>query len=218
MVSADAVDAVVRMCENALGDSATWVAPSGYPDSLALCTIDAIWSIGIRYSNVKRVIARYRAVSPDADAHNLDDLLAAVDQAGGTDGWRSSVGTRHRTSTRGGIFKADAVVQAAASLRSCGLNSTTDVRSATEQTLTEAEAAWRSIRGQRSGISWHYLLLTGAEEVKPDRMICRFIERATGAYPSPPEARALVRAAAAALQVSPRTLDHRIWQRQSGRS
>jgi len=74
------------------------------------------------------------------------------------------------------------------------------------------------VRGQRSGISWHYLLLlAGVEDVKPDRMIQAFLKKAIPRIPDPDAARALVVAAAAELGVTPRTLDHRIWRYQSGR-
>jgi len=35
-------------------------APDGYPDSLALCIIDSIYSTGARYSSVVNVVGRYR--------------------------------------------------------------------------------------------------------------------------------------------------------------
>ncbi len=34
-----------------------WAEPDGYPDSLALCVLDAIWSIGVRYSGVVNVVS-----------------------------------------------------------------------------------------------------------------------------------------------------------------
>lgn len=157
----------MRRCRSVLGDSPTAPrAPEGYRDSLALCAIDSIWSIGVRYTDVEGVLARYRAGFADADDHDLTDLLAAIEQAGGTDGWRSGVGTRHRTSTRGGIFKSEALKQAAQALVAVGIKSTVDVHNATDAQENRAEQACRSVRGQRSGISWHYLLLlAGVEEV-----------------------------------------------------
>ena len=72
--------------------------------------------------------------------------------------------------------------------------------------------------GQGSGISWRYVrLLAGVQEVKPDRMIIRFVARAIGRTPMPNEAAALVTAVATGLNVDLRGLDHRIWRFQSGR-
>lgn len=36
-------------------------APDGYPTSLALCTLDSLWSMGVRYSGVVNVLDRYRS-------------------------------------------------------------------------------------------------------------------------------------------------------------
>lgn len=218
MLANDDVAAVVQRCRATLGDPTSWAAPPGYPNSLALCAIDSIWSIGIRYSNVERVVGRYREAVESADEHNLTDLLASMDKAGGTDAWRAQIGTRHLTSSRGGIFKSDALALAAQALIAVGINSTDDLRNAADAQECEAEQAWRAVRGQRSGVSWHYLqLLSGVEDVKPDRMIIGFLKRSIASLPSPQTARALVFAAAAELGVTPRTMDHRIWSFQSGR-
>jgi hypothetical protein len=186
MLANDDVVAVVQRCREVLGDPSTWTAPPGYSDSLALCAIDSIWSIGVHYTNVRGLIARYRASVENADGHDLTDLLEAIESAGGIDAWRSQIGTRHLTSSRGGIFKSDAVAQTAHALVGVGINSTFDLRTAAEGKLCAAEQAWRAVRGQRSGISWHYLLLlSGVEDVKPDRMICAFLKRAIASLPDP---------------------------------
>ena len=209
-------------CLEVLGSPPDWVAPVGYPDSLALCVIDSIWSIGIRYATVDRVVDSYRArrigLGRDADADGTEELLGDVAAAGGAEAWRKLVGTRHRTSTRGGIPKAEAVVLAAEALVGVGLVSAADVRGASVEQLDRAERAWRAVRGQRSGISWRYLLmLAGSAQVKPDRMICRFVERAIGQRPTPDYAAELVLAVASKLCVDVRALDHRMWRFQSGR-
>ena len=220
--SADDVLALAARCRVLLGPPQGWTAPPGYPDSLALCVIDSIWSIGIRYSSVERVVGRYRtrraALSGDADFDGAGDLLRDFDAAGGTEPWRKAVGTRHLTSTRGGIPKAEAVRRAAEALTTSGIDSAGKLRAADDDLLCRAEAAWVAVRGQRSGISWRYLLLlSGVQQVKPDRMICRFAERAVGRRPTPAYAANLVTAAAAELGVDVRTLDHRIWRHESGR-
>lgn len=86
------------------------------------------------------------------------------------------------------------------------------------------EAAWRAVRGQRSGISWHYLrILAGVQDVKADRMICAFVEQVLGRAVGPAEARELVVAAHEQLrgdhpEVDLRTLDHAIWTHQRART
>jgi hypothetical protein len=80
------------------------------------------------------------------------------------------------------------------------------------------------VKGQRSGISWHYLrILAGVQDVKADRMICAFEEQVLGRAVGPAEARELVIAAHEHLrgehaQVDLRTLDHAIWTRQRART
>lgn len=222
LITNEDVESLRVRCLEALGSPTDWAAPVGYPDSLALCVIDSIWSIGIRYATVDRVVDSYRARrngrGGDADTDGAEELLADVDAAGGAEAWRKQVGTRHRTSTRGGIPKAEAVVLAAQALVGAGLLSAADVRGASVQQLEQAEWAWRAVRGQRSGISWRYLLLlAGSAQVKPDRMICRFCERAIGRRPTPDYAAELVVAVAAKLGVHVRALDHRMWRFQSGR-
>lgn len=222
LTNRDDLAAVVARCHEVLGDPAEWTTPDGYPNSLALCVMDSVWSIGIHYSSVRKVVARYcasrEAQGANANNDGLRELTAHIEAAGGVDAWRSAVGTRHLTSSRGGIFKTNAVEQVSEAMLAHGLNSTADVRGAHPDALDAAETAWKQVRGQRSGISWRYMLmLTGAPEVKPDRMICRFLERGIGHYPSMGEAVALVTAAAVGLDVPIRTLDHRIWRFQSGR-
>ena len=62
-------------------------------------------------------------------------------------------------------------------------------------------------------------MLVGLPEVKPDRMIRRFVAAALGrpreTAVGVDEARNLVMAVAARLGVSPRALDHAIWAYQS---
>lgn len=222
LTNRDDVAAVVAHCHNVLGDPAEWSTPDGYPDGLALCVLDSVWSIGIRYTSVRKVVARYRTAregqgaNPNTDG--LSDLTSHIAAVGGVDAWRTLVGTGHLTSSRGGIFKADAVEQVSQAMLAHGLTSTADVRRAHADVLAAAERAWKAVRGQGSGISWRYmLLLTGAPEVKPDRMICRFLEHAVNHYPGLDEAVAMVKAAAVELDVPVRALDHRIWRFQSRR-
>lgn len=94
------------------------------------------------------------------------------------------------------------------------------------QLLTAADAgselreAWQQIPGQRSSLTgWRYLLLlAGKQEVKPDRMILRFVADAVGRDVREDEAAELVSAAAGLLEVQARELDYQIWQYQSGRT
>jgi hypothetical protein len=214
------VDAVARHCRDVLGPSEDWVSPAGYPDSLALCVLDATWSIGINYQAVKNILTRYRRARHAAGCENpgrddLEDLRKVIAGEGGPKAFADTVANRQRTSTRGGILKAEAVERACQALIGVNIRTVHDLRVADVSRLTAAEQAWLQIRGQGSGLSWRYLLmLTGRQDVKPDRMVIGFVKDALGHRPTAAQAADLVQNAAAALRAEVRTLDHRIWQYQ----
>ena len=96
-----------------------------------------------------------------------------------------------------------------------------DLAAAGEERLEHLQRRWSTVPGQASGVSWRaFCMLVGLPEVKPDRMIRRFVAAALGRSAETAvgvdEARDLVMAAAARLGVSPRELDYAIWAYQSG--
>jgi hypothetical protein len=217
---------VVRACEERLNPSAEWKPFEGYPGSLALCVLDAIWSINARYPITQGVIERYRGQrrwqgNPDQDG--LSELLAFYGAIGGVDSFIDTVGTRNRVSTQpGAIRKGEAVFRAATALHDLGIDAAEQFRSADGTPLGEqARDAWCAIPGQRSGISWRYLrMLAGLPDVKPDRMVIRFLASALGvgeASIDADRAVALLRATAEHFDVDQRALDHEIWEYQSGK-
>jgi hypothetical protein len=123
---------------------------------------------------------------------------------------------RQRTSSRGGILKAEAVYRFAkvlVDLRISAFGDTEDL--ARNQT---AEERVRGIPGQGSGISFSYFLMLAGSP----GMICRFVARALK-IPSvaPGVAQKLVVAASMALNtevpgLTPRLLDHEIWKYERG--
>lgn len=216
------VAALARQCQQLLGRPGTWAPPRGYPDGLALCVIDAVWSMGVRYRGVERVVGRYRRLRAEegvnADSDGAQDMIHVIEKTGGATDFAVAMGNAQRTSTRSGILKAEAVLRCSRALVETNMLTAADLRGADRGSAAAAEQAWRTVPGQRSGISWRYvLLLTGVQQVKPDRMITRFVGRPIGGTPTPEEAAALVTAVAATLRVDLRGLDHRIWRFQSGR-
>ncbi len=217
------LDALLEHIARTLGAPKEWPEPDGYPDSLALCVLDAIWSIGVRYRGVQNVVAEYRALRRSAGADpNRDgavELQDAIAGVGGPEAFADAVHNRQLTSTHNGLLKAAAVDEACTALLSSGIATTADLRSAEGDSLESVNAAWRGVPGQGSGISWRYLLLlTGKQEVKPDRMIVGFVEDALGRRPTTDEAADAMTAAGTRLDVSLRALDHAAWRHQSGRS
>ena len=118
------------------------------------------------------------------------------------------------------------VQSAAAALLDLGIDSIADFELSDGQDFGEqVKAVWLGQPGQRSGTSWRYLrMLTGQDDVKPDRMVRRFVARALGfgenAETSVSEDKSvdLICDAAEAFGVSQRILDHEIWNYESNRA
>jgi hypothetical protein len=217
---------VVRACERLLNPPGEWKPFAGYPGSMALCVLDAIWSVNARYPIVRGVIQRYRSRrqfqgNPESDG--LPELLALYDAVGGVDAFLEEVGTRNRVSTHpGAAYKGEAVFRAANELHDLGIDTTEQFRLAAGTPLGDrARDAWCAVPGQGSGISWRYLrMLAGLPDVKPDRMVIRFLAAALDIDEGSitlDRAVGLVQAAAAHFGVDQRALDHEIWEYQSGR-
>jgi hypothetical protein len=219
----DALPAMVASVEALLGSPDSWDTPDGY-DSVGLAMIDAIWSIGVRYQSVENVIARYRAErlagGHDAEADRPEDVRRFIEACGGPEGFALRIRNHQRTSSRNGILKAEAVLHEARILEHESVGVPADLAGASEERLDHLRGRWSGVPGQASGISWRaFCMLVGLAEVKPDRMIRRYVASALGrsgeSAVGVEEARDLVMATAAHLGVSPRALDYAIWSYQS---
>ncbi|OBG69767.1 heme peroxidase [Mycobacterium sp. E3339] len=220
--------ALIAACESDLGDPNLWFEPDGYPDSLALCIIDSIYSTGARYSSVVNIVSRYREYrnqqGGDADTDGADELLAAITEVGGPDDWATQIGNRRPTSTKGGApLKAETITALAKALPERGVRTTSDLRTAATKPegLTQVKRAWLATPGQGSGITWDYaLMLAQLPGVKADRMVIKYVARAIGVPPeklSPQRAAQLVTRVAEVKRWNPIHLDHAIWRFESGR-
>lgn len=218
--TAEQLEVLVERCEQ-LRDVK---APQGYPNSLALCIVDSVQSTGVTYSSVVKVVDAYRtyrrAQCGDPNSDGALELLLTFDELDGPDGWAEKIGNRNRTSTRGGVLKAEAIRDAAVVLSDSGIDTAAALReiAADATRLAAVEAAWRKVTGQRSGITWHYAqMLAGTPGVKPDRMICRYVADSLGLRRrsvSTGFALEVLTAAAKKMGVSPTDLDHAVWQWQ----
>lgn len=221
--STEQLHSLVAACEPFRGSQ----APPGYRDGLALCVIDSVQSTGVTYSSVENVIARYRAYrrgqGGDPNRDGVAELLATFDELYGPEEWAKNIGNRNRTSTRGGVLKAQAIRNAASVLDAAGISDTAGLRDTAEDEsrLEQVRRAWCEVEGQRSGITWHYaLMLAGMPGVKPDRMICRFVAdslKLPRRVVTPPFALRMLTAAAKEMRMSPTDLDHAVWQFQRAR-
>lgn len=220
--------ALARACDVDLGDPHLWFTPGGYPNSLALCIIDSIYSTGARYSSVVNIVGRYRRhrteCGGDADTDGVDELAGTIAELGGADSWATRIGNRRPTSTKAGApLKAAAIAALTVVLSRHGVRTTNDLKilAARPEALKAVERVWRAVPGQRSGITWTYaLMLAQIPGVKADRMVIRYVARAIGVRPevlSSQRAAALVGLVAEATNWNTIHLDHAIWRFESGR-
>lgn len=200
----------------------------GYRDSLALCLVDSVQSLGVKYKSVRNVVRTYEAYrkaekgTPETDG--TAELLKTFSDLGGAEAWAKEIGNDNKTSSHAGApLKAEAIRQAAEMLTANGITDTKRLREAAENdSLRHIKSQWFRIPGQSVGTAWGYLLmLAGIPGVKPDRMIVRFVADALELprkAVKPAFAGEAILAAAEALQMPPTDLDHAVWdwQRQQG--
>jgi hypothetical protein len=213
--------------------------PSSYWAALPLCVIDAVFSIGVKYSGVESVVCKWCEKQepsweqevpfrPTSDVGpTVRDFLEIIDHRlsnGYT--YENLFQSKWRTSSRGGILKAEAVHRFAKELLDSEVNTYGDLRARGKLMLAERKV--REIRGQASGLSFKYFLMLSGEEdyVKADRHVRRFVNDALGLdcrhLVSEDRAEELVCAAAVRLKkeyprLTPARLDLAIWKYESSR-
>lgn len=219
------------VCRIIFRDESHWIEADGYPDSLALCIIDSIFSTGSHYTSVVNVVTAYRkmrrAQGGDPNTDGATELLASFESAGGSAGWAEAVNNRKPAHTgSGALLKAEVVYRAAltlASLEGGTVETAEDVRreSLIDPELKRIKKAWLRLPSQSSGVTFNYLLiLVGLQSVKPDRMVIRFIEEHADLGErrlNPKEAASLISWVATLYPTEARKLDHVIWRHVSGR-
>lgn len=156
--------------------------------SLPLCLIDAIFSIGVKYSSTKNTVARYcdyyhihkyrdsEDYLPVEQQHTLSELIQNIEKAGTEYFADKIVKNKQRTSSQNGILKSKAVLECAIILSSHSIETLNDFR---DKMNIEIEKEFCKGKGQKSGISLAYLkMLCGdPNTIKPDRHILRFLDR-----------------------------------------
>lgn len=200
--------------------------------SVPICIIDAVYSIGVRYSQVQKVVDRYcsyfnlRKTRDDRTSLPLRSTQISTGnflkqmQGIGIQAFTSDIfRNRQRTSAKNGILKAEAVYTFAEVLAKHHVDYLQDVPAAIQNVALENDI--RQIPGQGSGISLRYFfMLSGSEDfIKPDRMIQRFLESVLQRPVKISESQRLLSDAVEELKVdypsvTPRLLDNLIWQYQ----
>ena len=195
-------------------------AEYGY-DNLLLCIIDAIYSINARYESTEAVVNRFKAHYAGNPPEDIRELVALYDRSSPQDMANGIFNNRQRTSTRNGILKAEAILHVAQVMLKHRVRNLAEFESVINDESFEGD--YKAVRGQSSGVSLRYLyMLSGTEtEIKPDRMITRFLTIALNrsVEVAPIECHPLITRACELLSttapgITPRALDHAIWQYQ----
>lgn len=231
----DDVDLVVDHVRRTLPSLKTAsLSESYFYQSIPLCIIDAVWSLGAKYESVKNVVGaycgeygviRYRdprsALPPIEQQHSVSEFCKAADQCGSEAMATEIFKNRQRTSARGGILKAEAVHLFAKVLRGFGVDYLQDVPRVLDNKTFERDI--RNVPGQTSGKSLDYFfMLSGSDNlIKLDRRIETFLRAAL------PHKRIIDREEVLELlttvvqrlqseypNLTPRLLDHEIWKYQ----
>ncbi|MCV7367715.1 hypothetical protein CRI77_16265 [Mycolicibacterium duvalii] len=196
--------------------------------SLSLCILDAVWSIGANYDNVVVPLTRNlakefgvdRPVVPMTDALDVDPLpVTRLGELGVEELARRT--NRQRTSTRGGILKADAVLR---HINEFVKHDVTTLRDgidllADSDRFAAVDKDLRSIPGEGArGVRRNYLwMLIGQDDlIKPDRMVLRWF-RHHGVIVDPADARDIITALVPIVSqrlrrdVTAWEIDHALW-------
>jgi hypothetical protein len=177
------VDAIVRD----LGEPRGWVDIHTYPQSLAECVIDALWSERVRYGVIVDIIERYRAFraaqGADGDTDSARDLLDTFSI--GLDAWMDQIGNRQRAYSRTvAPFKAELVREGAQAGVDSGVTTTEALRRDQKRNtagFADFKSRWLLLPSQHSGLTWERLLLVaGIDDVAPDGWIVEYLNRELG--------------------------------------
>lgn len=160
-------------------------------NSLVFCLIDAVFSIGVKYTSVEKAVEHYanyykleRFEPSHRDRHRIEDFITNYERFkkekdNPADSMAERVfNNRQKTSSRSGILKSEACYQVAIILRNNGINTLDDFQNLEPNDLEKLDKEIKKVKGQSSGIMFSYFcMLAGSDDMcKPDRWIKRFLK------------------------------------------
>jgi len=223
---------ISEYCDRILDLKNARLSDEYFYQSLPLCIIDAVFSIGVNYEGTRRTVIRYcnyfnllriredreriPSIRTQESVNKFIEKLLFI----GLEKFSKEIFiNEQRTSTKSGILKTEAVFRFASALKNYKVNYLQDVSKIFNSVDFEKEI--KSIPGQGSGISLGYFfMLSGSDDlIKPDRHILAFIKRPLGKKISIQNAQDLLPGSCKALKLkyphlTPRLLDHMIWRYQ----
>lgn len=229
------IQKIIECCQKNLDLTDAKLSDEYYYNSLPLCVIDAVFSIGVNYSSTRNVVIKYcdyfnlkrirknkKIMLPIEEQESIINFCEKFNRLGLSFFVNNIFVNKQMTSVRSGILKAQAVYEFCQILKRFDVNYLQDVGKVILNKKFEEEI--RKIKGQKSGISLRYFfMLSGSDDfIKPDRMILRFLENTLERNVTLSEAQKLLEEVSHKLSknypsISPRLLDHQIWNFQSGR-
>jgi hypothetical protein len=231
MVNERDIIAIADRCRSKLNLASSKLGEEYYFQSLPLCVIETVFSIGARYESTIHTVRKFCAyfgLNPcreqmefpaTSEQLPISEFLEFYDRYGVEKFASEIYRNRQRTSTRNGILKSEAVLMFAKVLRQLEVDYFQDSHKVMGD--QDFEARIKTIPGQRSGIStrYFYMLLGSEEYIKPDRMVERFIGAVIQQKLSVEASHELIVGAQQILakeypHLTPRLLDYLIWQYQ----
>ena len=224
------INKFVRNCERICDFETAELPKEYYYSSLVFCILDAVFSMGVRYTSTEKVVERYankyglnRYTFEKSDTeHTIKDFITNINSV--NDIYKFTVEilkNRQRTSTKNGILKAQACYDVANVFIKHGINTLNDFRNLSREQQVVLDKDILNIKGQGSGIMLKYLyMLAGSEDIcKPDRHIRRFVEPILGENSTDEEIQKLFIYACNEMKkdfprITVRLLDNKIWDYQ----
>ena len=187
-ITTDSVRRLVEHCRGLLDGVPGERPPIGYPASLALCLIDAIYATGSHPTAVAHIIARYVARHGFVDG--AKSLRYSIAAAGGSRAWAETVAHNLKPANThpGAPLKAEVVNQATRLMADLDIETVPDLVSAVAADPADNAviSAWRTLPSQSSAVTYfHLLALAGSDHLQPDRAVLRHLTEvvADGAAP-----------------------------------
>ena len=221
------VKQLAKACEDLFDLNTLVLSDAYYYSSLPLCVIDAVFSIGVKYTSTENTVHRYckyfnieryrdKTSSIYKDYQNISQMIENMESLGVSFCTENIFCNRQRTSPTNGILKAEAVLLFAKVLKKYGIETLNDLQQ--KGLPSEAEIEIKKIPGQKSGLALQYFYMLAGDDslAKPDRHILRFINKFTGLSPSAEDAQNLLSKTVEHLNpkypnITVRLLDYTIW-------
>lgn len=147
--------------------------------SLVLAVIDSIFSISAKYETTVKVVdrfAKYVGINKRCDDFTITEFMNEFNDFSPEKLANDVFDNRQRTSAVNGILKAEAVKSVIEVLYNNKIDTKKDLLNFQNQEKLELEI--RKIKGQGSGITFHYLMMHAGDvnRFKADRHIYTFFE------------------------------------------